>query len=163
MNRFGDNLICTGANEDIVRAFVANDVEFVLVGGLAVSWYCDTRTADDMDLVVDPTPENSERVHRALFSLNVTGGHDAASFAKLAVQAPLKQFHHADVLTPASDGPTFADIAESTVPAKLFGVPIRLPTVSMLVRLKECAIAANSGDREKHLADIELLRGRDTR
>lgn len=156
MNRFGDNLICTGANEQLVAAFVANDVDFLLVGGLAVAWHCQTREADDMDLLVNPTPANSRRVHNALQSLNVVG-HDASSFARTSVQAPVKQYRYADVLTPASDGPTFEEIADATVPANLFGIAIRLPTIPMLVRLKEHALTANSGNRDKHLADIVLL------
>jgi hypothetical protein len=111
-----------------------------------------------MDLVVNPTRENSQRVHRALSSLNVLQGHNADSFTKAGVQAPLKRPHNADVLTPARNGPTYAEISEATVPAKLFSIPIRLPTVDMLIRLKECAIESLTKERDKHAADVECLR-----
>lgn len=160
MHRFKDNLIHWGPNGDLVRALVAADVEFVLVGGLAVSWYCDGREADDMDLLVNPTRENAQRIHTALYSVNHTG-HDPESFAKPGVQAPLKRQFYAELLTSPIGGPSFATIAESAEPAQLNGVPIRVASAAMLIRLKQCAIAANSEDREKHVADIELLRLRE--
>lgn len=160
LHRFNDNLIHWGPNGELVRALVAADVEFVLVGGLAVSWYCETREADDMDLLVNPTRENSQRIHTALCSLNHTG-HDPDSFAKPGVQAPLKQQFYAELLTPPIGCPDFAAISESAEPAQLNSVPIRVASAAMLIRLVEWAIAANSEGREKHVADIELLRQRE--
>ncbi|MEX2125975.1 MAG: hypothetical protein WD795_18945 [Woeseia sp.] len=55
-----------------------------------------------------------------------------------------------------------AAIAESAEPAQLSGVPIRVTSVAMLIRLKDCEIAANSESRDEHVADIELLRHRET-
>jgi hypothetical protein len=37
VHRVNDNLISTSENEDIVRTFEKHGVEFILVGGLAVS------------------------------------------------------------------------------------------------------------------------------
>jgi hypothetical protein len=37
MNKIGDTLIHTEANKELVRAFVASGVEFVVIGGLAVA------------------------------------------------------------------------------------------------------------------------------
>jgi hypothetical protein len=131
-------------------------VDFVLIGGLAVAWYCDSRQADDLDLLVAPTPENSERIHRALVSLNLSN-FDVGTFAKTAVQVRLEQRYHAELLTPSTGGPDYAEIAQSSAPAKLLNVPIRVPSREMLVRLKLWAIAANHDGRQKHLADVELL------
>jgi len=50
MNKVGDTLIHNGANEELVRALQSEGVEFVVVRGLAVAWYCSDRQADDMDL-----------------------------------------------------------------------------------------------------------------
>lgn len=87
MNRFDDNLICTSSNEGIVSSFLQFGVEFLVVGGLAMAWHCSSRQADDMDLMVNPTPENSKRVSDALMSLGLSGLH-ADSFARTGVQAP---------------------------------------------------------------------------
>ncbi len=68
MNRVGDKLLHVGANKELIHAFTSGSVEFIVVGGLAVSWYCCDRKADDMDLLVNPTHENSVRNARALDS-----------------------------------------------------------------------------------------------
>ena len=79
------------------------------------------------------------------------------TFAKTAVRVRLEQRYHAELLTPATGGPDYAEIVQSSVPAKLLNVPIRVPSRAMLVRMKLWAIAANHDGREKHLADVELL------
>ena len=88
MNKVGDTLIHTGANEELVRSFIENGVEFILIGGLAVAWYCADRQAADMDLLVNPTPENSERISRVLSRLRMNG-LDPDSFARLGLQVRL--------------------------------------------------------------------------
>ena len=156
MHRFNDNLTHWHSNEELLRALVAESVDFVLIGGLAVAWYCESRQADDLDLLVAPTPENSDRIYRALLSLSLSN-FDVDTFAKTAVRVRLEQRYHAELLTPATGGPAYAEIVQSSVPAKLLNVPIRVPSRAMLVRMKLWAIAANHDGREKHLADVELL------
>ena len=159
MNRDGDTLLHTGANEEIVQAFTSGGVEFVVVGGLAVSWYCHDRQADDMDLLVNPTPDNSARITQALCSLPSMpmNCYTNDSFAKPGLQVPLKKFYYAELLTPRKEDPTFSDLAKDAVDAKLFGIPVRLASITRLIRMKEQAVAAAEAQREKHLADIDRL------
>ena len=157
MNKIGDTLIHTGANEALVRAFAASGVEFVVIGGLAVAWYCADRQADDMDLLVNPTPENSARISRTLDDLRMNG-YTSDSFTKPGLQVPLKQLYYAELLTPQKDGPTYSEIAKDAVDAKLFNIPIRLASVVSLIRLKEQAVASAEAQRDKHLKDIERLK-----
>lgn len=157
MNRVGDTLLHFGANEELIRAFTSCGVEFVVIGGLAVAWYCSDRQADDMDLLVNPTPANSARISRALDGLRVQG-HSERSFTKPALQVPLKQMHYAELLTPRKEGPTYAEVAKDAVDAKLFNIPVRVASAATLVRLKEQAIASAEAQRDKHLKDIERLK-----
>ena len=143
MNRTGDNLTCTGSNEGVVRALARNDVEFVLVGGLAVAWHCANRLADDMDLLVNPTPENSERIFLALSSLRLDG-FMKGSFTRFGLQAPLKQVHYADLLTPSKSGPSFAEVAADAVAGKLFNIPVRVASVHSLIRAGLCGYLSAS-------------------
>lgn len=83
MNRIGDNLICTGSNQEIVQIFSALDIDFVLIGGLAVAWYCAERQAVDMDLLVNPTNENAARISQALARLGYTRSWIGMPFASL--------------------------------------------------------------------------------
>ena len=159
MNKVGDTLLHLGANDEIVQAFTSSGVEFVIVGGLAVSWYCPDRQADDMDILVNPTSDNSARISRALSSLPSMPFRCFArnSFTKPGLQVPMKKFYHAELLTPRKDDPTFSDVSEDAVDAKLFGIPVRLASIRRLMRMKEQAVAAAGEQREKHLADIVRL------
>jgi hypothetical protein len=157
MNKIGDTLIHYGPNEELVRAFIDGGVEFVVIGGLAVAWYCIDRQADDMDLLVNPTSENSKRIARALDGLHMSG-FSADSFAKPGLQVPLKQRHYAELLTPRNVGPTYSEIAKLSVDAKLFHIPVRLASVASLILLKEQAIASGGALSDKHLKDIECLK-----
>ena len=51
---------------DIISAFHAEHVEFLIVGSYAVAAYGGERATADIDLWVKPSGENSERVMRAL-------------------------------------------------------------------------------------------------
>jgi len=157
MNRIGDSLHHTGANAELVRAFTSGGVEFVVVGGLAVSWYCAERQADDMDLLVNPTPANSACVAHALDGLHIRG-FSATSFTKPALQVPLKQHLYAELLTPRPEGPTYTEVAETAVDGKLFNIAVRIASPASLIRMKQQAVASAEAQRDKHLKDIGCLK-----
>ena len=157
MNKIGDTLIHWEPNKEIVRAFKDNGVEFILIGGLAIAWYCADRQADDMDFLVNPTPENSARIFRALDSLHITG-YAADSFTKPGLQVPVKQIYYAELLTPREDGPTYSEVGIDAVDAKLFNITVRLASVASLIRLKERAVSSTEAQKEKHVEDIMRLR-----
>jgi hypothetical protein len=100
MNKLGDTLLHTGTNEELVAALIEHDVEFIVIGGLAVTWYCPERQADDMDLLINPTPENSKRLSRALSGLPFVSPCNADAFTKPGLQVPLKNYFYAELLTP---------------------------------------------------------------
>ena len=51
---------------DVLAAFASESVEFVVVGAYALALHGVPRFTGDLDLFVRPTPENAERVWRAL-------------------------------------------------------------------------------------------------
>ncbi len=51
---------------DLLRAFVAADVRFLIVGAYALALHGRPRATGDLDVWVDATPENAARVMRAL-------------------------------------------------------------------------------------------------
>jgi hypothetical protein len=51
---------------DLLRAFVAHDVRFLIVGAYALALHGRPRATGDMDVWVDPTSENAPRIMRAL-------------------------------------------------------------------------------------------------
>ncbi len=155
-HRFRDNLIHNGANEDLVRVFTQQQVRFVLIGGLAIAWYCQERDADDMDLLIEPTEENSVRITQALSQLGIVLPADT-SFAKPGLQVPLKQTQYAELLTPLSDGPRFSSVDANAVEGRLFNMPVRIASVGDLIEMKRHAVRAGAAPSSKHHRDIELL------
>jgi hypothetical protein len=51
---------------DLLRAFIAADVRFLIVGAYALALHGRPRATDDLDVWIDATPENAARVIRAL-------------------------------------------------------------------------------------------------
>ena len=159
MNRIGDNLVHFGANEGIVCSLLDVGVRFVVVGGLAVAWHCPERQADDMDLLIEPTSENSSRTSEALSRLGLTG-FGPESFARLGLQVPLKQNYYAELLTPEPTGLSYVEVESHAVDAKLFGLPVRVASVETLLQMKRRAASSAESQRQKHEADIVLLERR---
>ena len=156
-NRIGDNLVHFGANEDLVRALSDARVKLIVIGGLAVAWHCPERQADDMDLLVEPSAENSARIAAALSKLGLHG-FNVDSFARLGLQVPLKtNYYYAELLTPAQDSPDFSALEAQTVAAKLFNIPVRVASVPMLIAMKKRAAQVEPAQSEKHLTDVGLL------
>jgi hypothetical protein len=51
---------------DLLHAFIAADVRFLIVGAYALALHGRPRATGDLDLWIDPSPENARRVMRAL-------------------------------------------------------------------------------------------------
>ncbi len=51
---------------DLLRIFYEEKVEYLIVGAYAVIFYTEPRYTKDLDIWVNPTPENAKRVWRAL-------------------------------------------------------------------------------------------------
>jgi hypothetical protein len=51
---------------DLLRAFIAADVRFLIVGAYALALHGRPRATGDLDVWIDATPENAARVMRAL-------------------------------------------------------------------------------------------------
>lgn len=51
---------------DLLRAFIAADVRFLIVGAYALALHGRPRATGDLDVWIDATPENAGRVMRAL-------------------------------------------------------------------------------------------------
>jgi hypothetical protein len=52
--------------KDLLSVFNARGVEYVIVGGYAVAAYGFSRATKDLDVLIRATPENAEKVFRAL-------------------------------------------------------------------------------------------------
>jgi hypothetical protein len=137
---------------DIVRALSEADARFIIVGAYAVNLYVDPRATGDLDIWVEPSPQNAGKVLRALedFGAPLTGLSET-DFAKPGVTfqigvAPLR----IDILTEIS-GVGF-DEAWHDRSMHPFG-PFTIPFLGKQTLIQNKRATA----RPKDLADLDSL------
>ena len=138
--------------KEFVELLNARAVEYMVVGAYAVARYGVVRNTGDIDVWVNPTPENAARVVQVLADFGVAGlGHTAADFTESGniIQIGVSPIR-IDVLT-AIDGVSFAECYPDRQTAVLDGVPIAVISIHDLRRNK-----ASTG-RPKDKEDLRLL------
>jgi len=129
-------------------------VRFLLVGGHAVKAYGSTRPTKDVDVLIDNSPENSERFVAAMVSLNIR--HPNLSADNIAGQKRQINFatwgYDFEVLT-AADGLTFDEAYARRVATHYGGVTLPVIAKADLITMKLRA------GRLIDLNDLEYLRG----
>lgn len=140
---------------DILLAFGAEKVEFLIVGGFAMAVHGAPRFTGDIDLWVRPSLANAERVHRALARFGAPLATHGVAASDFALPGAVYQMglppRRIDVLT-AIDGVAFEDAWSGKVERELGGVNLPFLGLAELIRNKRAA------GRPKDLLDIELLR-----
>ena len=137
---------------DIVRALSEADTRFIVVGAYAVNLYVDPRATGDLDIWVEPSQENAEKVLRALqeFGAPLTGLSES-DFAKPGITfqigvSPLR----IDILTEIS-GVKFSEAWDDRA-MHPFG-PFTIPFLGKETLIRNKRAAA----RPKDLADLDAL------
>lgn len=85
-------LLVKASNRKLVQEFVAAGVDFVVVGSTALAFHGlrDPGFVGDLDLLVNNTPENAERIARALSGAGVPLAVPAERLVSLKAQVQLK-------------------------------------------------------------------------
>lgn len=110
---------------DMLSAFNAAGVEFLIVGGYAVAHYGYPRATGDLDFWVRRSPENADRVLRALDAFGAPAGlvtRDDLLDPEIVAQIGIEP-NRVDILT-AIDGVEFDDAYQSRVLARIDDVEI---------------------------------------
>ena len=136
-------------NKFLLVEFNSQSVEYLIIGGVAVKHYCPSRKIDDLDILINPTPENSILISRALENLNISLGFQITELTKSKKQVSLKQIHYADVVTP-EEGFDFSKALAESEPEVVNDTPVQVISKEMLVQQK-------STDRPKDKQDVRLL------
>ncbi len=145
----------------LLEALHDHDVQFIVIGGVAVAAHGFVRGTEDLDLVPDPDPENLKRLTAALAALESTlptagGRHfdpvgDGGVIRRRGNVTTLTRFGALDVVQRAQGVPSYSQLAEDAVDSDLLGVPVR---VCSLTRLREMKRAQS---RTQDLLDLENL------
>ncbi len=138
--------------KDMLRALSEEKVRFLLVGAYAMAAHGFPRATLDIDIWVEPSPENAEAVLRALRRFGAPV-HDLTR-ADLERQGLVFQIGVAprriDLITSAS-GLQFSQCYERSIVVDIDGIECRLPSIDDLIRNKRAS------GRTKDLADAEAL------
>jgi hypothetical protein len=116
------------------------DVEYVVVGGVALSFQGLVRATEDIDLFVRPTEENVARLRDALRAVWPDPEIDRISAADLAGDYPTVRYGPpdesflVDILGRLGTAFRFDDIEAETL--EIEGTPVRVATPAMLFRME---------------------------
>jgi hypothetical protein len=137
---------------DLLRAFVDADVRFLVVGAYALAIHGRPRATGDLDIWIEPTPDNARRVMRALAAFGAPM-HEIAE-SDFALPGITYQIGVApgriDILTDLT-GLTFDDAWRGRLAKPFGGVAVNVIGLAEFIRKKR------STDRAKDLGDIEGL------
>lgn len=144
--------------EDLVRLCRAlNDTgaRYILIGGFAVIAHGGARTTKDIDLLVDPSPENISRVKQALRILEDHAADEVADtdVGRYTVVRVADEIV-VDLMALAC-GIGYADAARDAATLTIDGVGIPVASAATLIRTKDTVRPSDAADR-RYLE--ELLR-----
>lgn len=145
--------------ESILRALSAHDVEYVIIGGLAVQTHGHVRTTFDIDVLPRPEPANMVRLADALNSIEARilnpGSEDLKIDAQLLPRATLWQFatrHGAiDVVHDAPGAPPFEDLRDRALQIRLGDLQLSVAGRDDLISMKRAS------GRPVDLEDLAVL------
>jgi hypothetical protein len=145
--------------EQIFAVLDAHQVEYVVIGGLAVQVHGHVRMTNDIDLIPAPTRQNLERLATALIELDARvlnpGSEDLKINAQMLPRATLWQLStphgDIDVLHDAPGAAPFSELRERALVISVGERPIPIAGRDDLIRMKR------TRGRPVDLADIAAL------
>lgn len=136
---------------NLCRELQSRAAEFIVIGGFAMRASGLVRHTGDIDLLVDPRPENEARVFDALATLpdKCVRELEAGDVAKFTVVRVADEIV-VDLMAKAS-GISFAEAREDVVAIEVDGVKIPFASSELLYRMKKRT------HREKDRGDLHFL------
>ena len=146
----------------LFRELHSHEVEYVLVGGVALSLLGLVRPTDDVDLFIRPTEENVARLKAALRAVWDDPAIEEIAAAELAGDMPVVRYGPpddelmtVDVIARLGTAFRYEDIEFTVQPHD--GIPVRVATPRMLYRLKRDTIrSTDRGDAERLLEKFKF-------
>lgn len=141
----------------ILLALEREGVRYAIFGGIAVGVHGLSRATKDLDLFVDPAPENVAALRRALDAVLADPAIAEITAADLEEYGLVRYGlpdHDFVIDFTARVGEAFRHDDVETERLELLGVPVRVVSARQLVRMKR------STGRPQDLADVARLRDR---
>jgi predicted nucleotidyltransferase len=147
--------------DELLRRLVAEDIRFVLIGGLALNAWGVVRATKDVDIAPDPDPDNLNAIARVAAELNgFVQRSDAMAGSAFSIAALLGKGER--VLIETELGPldvvqglegvhTYAELRARAVEVELADFSVSVCSLEHLRAMKRAA------GRTRDLADLEDL------
>jgi predicted nucleotidyltransferase len=151
--------------QKILQELVEGEVEFLVIGGVAVGYHGHIRATKDVDVVPAPDSDNLKRLAGVLRELDAQV-EGAEEFADGELPDPLDpaslelggnwvlstRLGRLDVMQWIGDAPLWAELGPHAIEDHVAGLSIKIVSFDDLVRLKEMA------GRPEDLMDLQRLR-----
>ena len=144
--------------ERIFRALHREKVQYAVFGGVALNLHGIVRTTEDLDIFIQPSEENVQRLKLALHAVFADPAIEEISATDLLGDYPAVAYvppdgpFHVDILTRLGEAFRFEDLETAEIEFK--GTPVVVVTPRMLHRMKRDTV------RPKDRLDAEELRRR---
>lgn len=130
--------------ERILRVLAQHEVDYVLIGGLAVQTHGHVRTTNDADLIPAPEPANLIRLAAALRSLQARvlnpGEEKTPVDAKMLPRATIWQFATpdggVDVMHDVPGGRTYTELSARALRVRLGEIEVPVVGLDDLIQMK---------------------------
>lgn len=149
----------------ILAELTREDVEFLIIGGVAVGFHGYVRATKDVDIVPAPDPQNLERLAQVLRGLDaqIEGAED---FENEELPDPLNpkalalggnwvlhtRLGRFDIMQWIGEDELWGKLSPAAILTEIDGLPIKVVSYEDLVALKEMA------NRPEDLTDLQRLR-----
>jgi predicted nucleotidyltransferase len=146
---------------ELLRRLAEAGVEFVVIGGYAAVIHGSSYVTDDIDVCAVLSPENVERIRKALADLKPVHRQTHRKQSFLEVPVPGQPLHHLyletdhgiiDILTSVLGVGDFARLKERAERTEIFGLSCAVISLEDLIAAKEAV------GREKDLLTAKELR-----
>lgn len=137
--------------EGLLRSLNDHDARYVVIGAVAFPIYGYARATLDIDLFIQPTPENAQRVRAALIAF----GYDMSDVTideLLSKKVLIRQSVLETDIHPYVKGVDFEEVWKDRTEDRLGDTPVAFASLDHLIRMKEAA------GRPKDLEDLRVLR-----
>jgi hypothetical protein len=137
----------------VLKALHEHEVEYILVGGLAVIFHGVSRVTKDLDFFVKRNPQNIEKLKRALQTVfddeSITEITDDELVEYPLIRYGTPQNYYIDIIDRIGEAFHYDDLEYEIIESQ--GIPVRVATLETLIKMK------NSTIRIKDRADALLL------
>ena len=123
---------------NLVRLLNEEKVEYVVLGGHAVIAHGYLRTTGDIDIFVNPTPENAEKIVLALEKYGFTNGEfEVSDFTLVPNYLSFNRYDGWIDLMTFTVGVTFEECYQNKIELEVQGVKIKFINLRELIKNKK--------------------------